>query len=201
MASAMPTSAIGFKGICEQVSEVPALALRGQGQRETFAWAPVPVTPNAWVAPNKPHWKLSELLAPHKGQAQPGRQTVVADNLLQADYVQMAPGTKTKRQFHADNRVWWVVQGGKIRFTIEGQDPIVATKGFLVQVPYRNIYSMEVVGNDPALFLEVTTANPGAVSRSTKRRPLVQAWNSSKCALPGRATTTTEQALFSISTR
>jgi hypothetical protein len=41
--------------------------LRAQ-QRETFAWAPLPVQPNTWVAPNQPIWKLSELLAKHKGQ-------------------------------------------------------------------------------------------------------------------------------------
>jgi len=46
------------------------------------------------------------------------------------------------------------VQGGEVRFTIEGQDPIVASKGFLVQVPYRNIYQLEAVGASPALFLE-----------------------------------------------
>jgi len=37
-------------------------ALRAQ-QRDTFAWAPLPVQPNTWVAPNQPIWKLSELLA------------------------------------------------------------------------------------------------------------------------------------------
>jgi mannose-6-phosphate isomerase-like protein (cupin superfamily) len=133
-----------------------AMIVHAQQRGETLAWAPVPAAPNAWVAPNKPHWKLSELLASHKGKAN-WRQQVVADSLLQADYVQMAPGTKSKRQFHADNRVWWVMQAGQIKFMIEGQDPIVASKGFLVQAPYRNIYSMEVVGNEPALFLEVTT--------------------------------------------
>ena len=69
------------------------------------------------------------------------------------DYVQMAPGTKTPRQFQPDNPIWWVVQSGEVRFTIEGQDPFVATKGFLVQVPYRNIYQLEAVGTAPALVV------------------------------------------------
>lgn len=136
---------------------VPALTVRAQQRgAETLAWAPVPTTPNGWIAPNKPHWKLSELLATHKGQAS-WKETVVNDAMLHADYIQMGPGTKTKRQFHPDNRVWWVVQGGTVQFNIEGQPPIVASKGFLVQAPYRNIYNMEVVGDAPALFLEVTT--------------------------------------------
>ena len=136
----------------------PSLILRAQQRGETLAWAPKPVTANAWVAPNKPHWKLPELLAAHRGAAS-WKETIVSDNLLKAEYVQMAPGTKTPRQFRADNRVWWIIQDGQVRFTIEGQEPILASKGFLVQVPYRNIFSMEVVGDKPALFLEVNTAD------------------------------------------
>jgi len=135
-----------------------SVILQGQQRGETLAWAPKPVKPNGWVGPNKPHWKLPELLASHKGQAS-WKETVVSDNLLQADYVQMAPGTKTPRQFRPDNRVWWIVQDGQARFTIQGQEPILASKGFLVQVPYRNIFSIEVVGDKPVLFLEVNAAD------------------------------------------
>jgi mannose-6-phosphate isomerase-like protein (cupin superfamily) len=133
-----------------------AFSIRAQ-QRETLVWAPVPATPAAWTAPNKPHWKLSELLASHKSETS-WKETVVSDALLHADYIQLAPGIKTKRQFHPDNRVWWVIQAGQLKFNVDGQQPFVATKGFLVQVPYRNLYNMEVVGDSPALFLEVTTA-------------------------------------------
>jgi mannose-6-phosphate isomerase-like protein (cupin superfamily) len=129
----------------------------GAQQRETLVWAPVPATPAAWTAPNKPHWKLSDLLTAHKAETS-WKETVVSDALLHADYIQLAPGTKTKRQFHPDNRVWWVIQSGQLKFNIDGQQPFVATKGFLAQVPYRNVYNMEVVGDSPALFLEVTTA-------------------------------------------
>jgi mannose-6-phosphate isomerase-like protein (cupin superfamily) len=132
--------------------------VKGQGQAETLAWAPVPNTPTGWTAPNKPIWKLKDLLADHKGQAS-WTQTVVSDSLLHADYISMAPGEKTPRRFHPDNPVWWIVQDGQIRFTIEGQEPIVASKGGMIQVPYRNIYSMETVGNTPSLRLEVTVAN------------------------------------------
>jgi mannose-6-phosphate isomerase-like protein (cupin superfamily) len=135
------------------------LRVRGQApQREYRVWAPVPSTANAWIAPNKPHTKLVDLLAAHKGQSS-WRQPVVRDVLLAADYVQMAPGTKTPRQFQPDNPIWWIVQGGEVRFTIEGQDPFVAAKGFLVQVPYRNIFQLEAVGASPALFLEVKVAD------------------------------------------
>jgi len=125
-----------------------------QAAREILAWAPMPTEPSAWVPPNRPHWKLSELLAKHKGQAN-WTEAVVNDSTLRAEYVSMAPGTKTPRRFHPDTRAWWIVQDGRIRFTIEGQEPFVAGKGFLVQVPYRNIYSMETVGDTPSLRLEV----------------------------------------------
>ena len=68
----------------------------------------------------------------------------------------MAPGTKTRTQFYGDDRTTWVVWGGQIRFTIKGQEPFVAKKGFLVQVPLRVPYSMEVVGDEPGLRFEVT---------------------------------------------
>jgi quercetin dioxygenase-like cupin family protein len=140
------------------VLPLPSSEVRGQGQRtETLAWAPVPVQPATWVAPNKPHWKLSELLAEHKGH-QNWTKTVVSDETLRADYISMGPGTKTARRFHPDTRVWWIVQDGQIRFSIEGQEPFVATKGFMVQVPYRNIYSLETVGDQPSLRLEVHIA-------------------------------------------
>src|SRR6185503_5571023 len=133
----------------------PAPRLHGQGQQqESLVWAPVPSTANRWIAPNKAHTKLVDLLAAHKGQAS-WREPIVRDVLLVADYVQMAPGTKTARQFQPDNPIWWIVQSGEVRFTIEGQDPFVATKGFLVQVPYRNVFQLEAAGTAPALFLEV----------------------------------------------
>ena len=55
--------------------------------------------------------------------------------------------------YWGDDRVFWVVWGGQIRFTIEGQQPFVATKGFLVQVPQRVRYSMETIGSEPSLAL------------------------------------------------
>jgi mannose-6-phosphate isomerase-like protein (cupin superfamily) len=131
-------------------------ALRGQSRMTV--WAPLPVEPNEWIAPNKPIYKLSELRSKHAGE-QNWTETVVSDNLFHADYISMAPGAKTPRRFDQDNREWWIVQDGQIRFTIEGQEPFVASKGFMVQVPHRLVYSMETVGDKPSLRLEVTVAN------------------------------------------
>ena len=46
-----------------------ATRLDGQAPQESLVWAPVPSTPNKWIAPNKPHTKLVDVLASHNGQA------------------------------------------------------------------------------------------------------------------------------------
>jgi mannose-6-phosphate isomerase-like protein (cupin superfamily) len=119
-----------------------------------LAWSPKPVPLTAWVAPNRPHWKLSEILAKHAGQ-KAWTENLVEDRDFSAKYIQMAPGQKTEPRFYADSRIFWVVQDGQIRFHIQGQPDFVASKGFLVQVPFRIPYSMETVGDKPALRFEV----------------------------------------------
>jgi mannose-6-phosphate isomerase-like protein (cupin superfamily) len=121
------------------------------------AWSAKPAQPTRWIAPNKPHWKLSEVLAKHSGQRS-WHEDIVSDRDFVARYISMAPGEKTQPQFFADDRVFWVVQSGQLRVSIDGQTPFVAGPGFLVQVPYRTPYSMESVGTEPSLRFEVTAA-------------------------------------------
>jgi mannose-6-phosphate isomerase-like protein (cupin superfamily) len=121
------------------------------------AWSVQPAEPTAWNAPQKPHWKLSDVLAKHKGQAS-WQEDIVSDRDFVARYISMAPAEKTKTQFFADDRVFWIVQAGQLKVSIDGQTPFVASKGFLVQVPYRTAYSMETVGSEPSLRFEVTGA-------------------------------------------
>jgi len=113
-------------------------ALHAQ-QRETFAWAPLPVQPNTWVAPNQPYGGSPKLLAKHKGQIN-WSQTVVDDSTLHADYILWRPAPRRRASsipIRAPGGSW---QDGQIRFSIEGQEPFVASKGYLVQVPYRNVF-------------------------------------------------------------
>ena len=70
----------------------------------------------------------------------------------------MAPGEKTKTQFYADDRVFWVVESGQMKVTIEGQEPFIASKHFLIQVPKRLQYSMETVGSEPVLRFQMQPA-------------------------------------------
>ncbi len=45
-----------------------------------------------------------------------------------------------------------------MRVSIDGQEPFLATKGFMVQVPYRVSYSIETEGSEPSLRFEVIGA-------------------------------------------
>jgi mannose-6-phosphate isomerase-like protein (cupin superfamily) len=107
-----------------------------------------------WTGVHRPHTKLTDVLARHAGQKD-WAETVVDDESLFAQWISMAPGQKTPRRMNGDTREWWIVQSGALRFTVEGREPVVATKGFMVQVPYRTLYQIETVGNEPALRFEV----------------------------------------------
>src|SRR6201985_1858900 len=121
------------------------------------AWAPQPVKPAPYVAPNKPLRKFVDILARHQGKSDWAETEVLTRDFI-GQYISMGPGKKTKTLFWADDRIYWVVVSGQMRVTIDGVEPFVASKGFLVQVPYRVPYSMETVGNEPSLRFEVTPA-------------------------------------------
>src|SRR4029450_1399275 len=129
----------------------------GAQGRNIPALAPKPAQLTPYTAPHKPHWRLSDVLALNPAK-QRWSVPVVGDALLRAECSAMAPGESTPTKFYADNPAWWVVQDGQIRFTIDGQEPFVASKGFLVQVPYRIPFRMETVGDQPSLRFEVTVA-------------------------------------------
>ena len=132
-----------------------SLPVLAQDRKVWIDWAPKPDHMPEYAGPNQPVKRLDTVLARHKGQAN-WTEDVVETERYSAKWIQKAPGTKTREQFYADDRNVWVVWGGQIRFTIKGVEPFVAKKGFLVQVPLRVPYSMEVVGGEPALRFEVT---------------------------------------------
>jgi mannose-6-phosphate isomerase-like protein (cupin superfamily) len=161
----------------------PARRSGGGQQQAIIGWAPK--KPAGWVAPNKPHTKLAEVLAKHKAQKD-WTQTIVSDDYLHADLIQMAPGGKTQRRFHPDTREWWVVWDGQIKFNIEGQEPFIASKGYLVQVPYRNVYSMETVGDKPSLRFEVNIANARTMYPVDETPPRTPGITFVRVRLPGK---------------
>jgi mannose-6-phosphate isomerase-like protein (cupin superfamily) len=132
---------------------------------------PAQTTQTAWVfkpkaspyiEPNRPVWHIADILAAHKGGAD-WTQPVVKDQWFSVQYISMGPGQKSPTSYQADTVIWFVVYSGEIRFTIQGHDPLVATKDFLVQVPMRTPYSMETVGETPSVRLEVRVADNSPV--------------------------------------
>jgi mannose-6-phosphate isomerase-like protein (cupin superfamily) len=118
-----------------------------------------------WTGVHRPHTKLHDVLARHEGKVD-WAETVVDDESLFAQWISMAPGQNTPRRMNGDTREWWIVQSGSLKFTVEGREPVVATKGFMVQVPFRTLYQIENVGAGPALRFEVN------VARARKLYPL-----------------------------
>ena len=131
---------------------IPALA---QDRKVYLDWEPKPDKIKEYSGANKLITRLDDVLAKHKGQAD-WTEEVVETERYSAKWISMAPGSKTRTQFYGDDRTCLVEWGGQIRFTIQGQEPFIASKGFLVQVPLRVPYSMEVVGMGPGLRCEVT---------------------------------------------
>ncbi len=148
-ATAMPASA--------QFLGKPDDPPRSTPRMEAGFWAPKPSVSAPYEAPNKVHWKLSEILAAHRGRTD-WLQPLVRNAEQEADYISLGAGRKTKKQMYADDRVMWIVQDGAMRVSIDGLDPFIATKGFMVSVPYRNYYTIETIGDKPSLRFEVRHA-------------------------------------------
>jgi mannose-6-phosphate isomerase-like protein (cupin superfamily) len=120
---------------------------------------------------NKVHIKLVDLKARHKGQAA-WSEVVVDDENYHSTYNQGAPGTKLTPRMRPDTREFFVVVEGEMRFTLEGQPaPIVATRGSVVNIPKKTMYSAEVIGTAPALWVDANQANFKTLVPVTEPRP------------------------------
>ncbi|MBV9549122.1 MAG: hypothetical protein JO256_05545, partial [Alphaproteobacteria bacterium] len=126
------------------------------GRLDGQIWSAKPTTLAPYVAPNRPVWRISEILASHRGQTD-WVQPIVRNKDQDADYKSIGPGKKTKAMFYSDNRVVFFVYDGSLRFSIDNVDvqPFVATKGFMVNVPFRHVFTIENVGTTPAVYFEV----------------------------------------------
>ena len=134
-------------------------------------WSAKPSAPTPYVAPNKVHWKLSEILAAQRGRTD-WVQPLIRNSEQDADYISLGAGKKTKPRMYADDRVVFIVQDGSVRVSIDGVDPFVATKGFMVNVPFRHFYTLETVGDKPSLRFEVRQAgSPPLYPASTTPDP------------------------------
>ena len=120
-----------------------------------FGLAPKPVAA-PFVAPNRAHWKLADILEAHAKQKS-WSQTVVRDaDGLTGTYIQSAPGEVSRRVMYSDTTIFFIVQSGQFRVFIDGVEPFTAMPGFLVHVPSLRLFHVEAIGNTPARRFEVT---------------------------------------------
>lgn len=136
----------------------------------TSAWAPKPVKTPGYTGIHKPWIKLAELKAKHKGEPA-WRELLVNDGRLTAEYLAAAPGTRVSRRFHPDTREWFAVVEGEVRVEIEGQEPFVARRGSLINIPRQTIYSLETIGNAPSLRFAVNVAGAKTLYPDDIERP------------------------------
>src|SRR5207253_1348150 len=80
--------------------------------KATIAWAAKPAKLPPFTGHNRLVYRLADVLAAHKGK-QSWSQTVFDSRDFTGEWISMAPGEKTKTQFYADDRVFWVVQSGQ----------------------------------------------------------------------------------------
>lgn len=130
---------------------------RGAANNMGQFWSAKPARLTPYVAPNRVHWKLSEIRASHRGRAD-WVQPLVRNAEQEADYISMGPGRKTKPAFYADDRMVFIVWDGQLRVSVVGKEPFVATKGLMVNIPARHIFTLETVGDQPSLRMEARQA-------------------------------------------
>ena len=117
------------------------------------------------------HVKLADLKARHKGQAN-WTEVVVNDEHYHSTYNSGAPGTKITPRMRPDTREFFVVVEGEMRFALEGQtEPIVAKRGSVVNIPKKIMYSAEVIGAAPALWVDANQANFKTLIPATEPKP------------------------------
>ena len=124
----------------------------------TAVWASKSTTLKPYPPGVQPWLKLADIKARHAGQAS-WTDALFNDGRLMADYVSAAPGTTQSARFHPDTREWFAVVEGEVRVEIEGQAPIVATRGSLVNVPRQTIFTVTTTSTTPSLRFVLNVAN------------------------------------------
>jgi len=112
-----------------------------------------------YTPPNRPIWRLSELLAMHRGQNN-WSQPILKDDYEEVTYNSAAPGTKFIPRMHNETATVFFIMRGEMKFNVEGQQPVTATRGGIVTIMNDTIYSYESSGTENALFINL---NPRGV--------------------------------------
>ena len=183
----------------------------GRGGPPEYWWV-IKTQGGLYKPPMRPLWKLADLKKMHAGKNNWSEQ-IILDPEQDATYNSAAPGTHFGPRLHPDTPTVFVVIAGAVHFTVEGQQPVTATRGSIVNIMKTTLFSYDAAGSQNALWVEVNPTNyktvfpadgpPPAASRggsivkvSFVHRPGAYAapnqlhWNTfddtiAKCAPPG----------------
>jgi len=142
------------------------------GPRQT--WWVVKTEGGIYKPPMRPLWRLADLKKMHQGQSNWSEQ-IIRDPEQDATYNSAAPGTKFGPRAHPDTPTAFVVIAGEVHFNVEGQQPVTATRGSIVNIMKTTVYSYDVEGSQNALWVEVDPANYKTVYPSDGPQPQAMA--------------------------
>jgi quercetin dioxygenase-like cupin family protein len=159
MSIAMKT-AIAALCVASVLAQDPAPARGGRGGRGGAAqyWWVNKTAGGAYKPPNRPLWKLSDLKQMHAGRSN-WQEQIVLDPEQDATYNSAAPGTKFPPSMHPDTPTVFVVVDGQVHFDVEGQPPVTAARGAIVNIMRTTLFSYDVTGDRDALWVEVNPTN------------------------------------------
>jgi len=158
-AAALVAAACGAPVFAQDAAPAPAGGRGGRGGRgPAEVWYVNKTLGGVYKPPMRPLWKLTELKQMHVGQASWTEQ-IILDPEQDATYNQGAPGSKATPRLHPDTPTVFVVVSGQVHFTVEGQEPVTATRGAIINIMKSTIFSYEVTGNQSALWVEVNPTN------------------------------------------
>ena len=128
----------------------------GRGAAET--WWVNKTKGGVYNPPMRPLWKLSDLRQMHAGQNN-WQEQIVKDPEQDATYNSAAPASHFTARLHPDTPTVFVVVAGELHFTVEGQQPVTARRGSIVNIMKTTLFSYDAAGSENTLWVEVNPAN------------------------------------------
>ena len=152
LASLALALAIGIGGA------IPASQAQPAGRAPAENWWVNKTEGGVYKAPMRPLWRLADLKKMHAGKDNWSEQ-IILDPEQDATYNSAAPGTRFTQRLHPDTPTVFVVVAGEVHFNVEGQQPVTATRGSIVNIMKTTLFSYDVGGAQPALWVEVNPTN------------------------------------------
>jgi mannose-6-phosphate isomerase-like protein (cupin superfamily) len=147
-----------------------AAAAAGPARAPAQQWWVEKTLGGVYPAPMKPIWRLADLKKMHPGQNN-WQQQIIKDPEQEASYNSGAPGSKYGARIHPDTPSLFVVVAGTMDFTIQGQQPVHAKRGSLVNIMKTTVFSYEVTGEQNALWVEVNPRNYQTLFPTSEPQP------------------------------